>query len=237
MLSLSAKIRKDFGKKVKTLRKRGIKPSVLYGPKIKITQSLELDEKEFEKVYQEAGESSLISLEVAGPKGKQASYGAGKKEKYPVLIHEIDRNPLTEKPIHVDFYQPSLEEEITAKVQLVFEGEASAVKESGGTLVKNISELEVKALPQKLPHEIKVDISQLKTFEDNILIKDLELPEGVKISRAPEEILAFVAQPEKIEEELVKPIEEKVEEVEKVEKKKKEEWTDPQNLDTGLSKI
>ena len=90
----------------------------------------------------------------------------------------------------------------------------------GGTLIKEIQELEVKALPEKLPHEIKVNIENLKTFEDEILIKDLKLPEGVKIQREPDEIVAVVTPPEKVEEELEKPIEEKVEEVEKVEEKK-----------------
>ena len=94
----------------------------------------------------------------------------------------------------------------------------------GGTLVKSISEVEIKALPQNLPHEIKVEISSLKTFEDEILVKDLKVPEGVKILRKPEEIIASVLPPEKVEEELEKPVEEKVEEVEKVgEKEKKEE--------------
>lgn len=210
MLSLSAKIRKDFGKKVKALRKKGILPGVLYGPKVKATP-LEIDLKEFEKVYQEAGESSLVSLEIVGQKQKNL-----------VLIHEVKPDPLTEKPIHVDFYQPKLEEEVEASVPLIFEGEALAVKDLGGTLIKNISEIEVKALPQNLPKEIKVNIEGLKTFEDNILIKDLKLPERVKILKEPEEIVASVSPPEKIEEELEKPIEEKVEEVEKVEEKKEE---------------
>lgn len=210
MLTLSAKIRRDIGKRLKNLRKKGILPAVLYGPKIKEAQPLELDEKEFEKVYKKAGESSLVSLEVEG-------------KKTPVLIREVARDPLTEKPIHVDFYQPSLEEEIVAKVPLVFEGEAPAVKDLGGTLVKNISEIEVRTLPQNLPHQIKVNIEKLKTFEDNILIKDLELPKEVKILRNPEEIVASVSPPEKVEEELVKPIEEKVEEVERVVEKKKVE--------------
>ena len=209
MLTLSAKIRKDFGKKTKTLRKKGILPGILYGPKIKALP-LEIDLKEFEEVYKEAGESSLVSLEAD-------------KKKFLVLIHDLKRDPLTEKPIHVDFYQPRLEEEIEARVPIIFEGEAPAVKDLGGTLVKNISEVEVKALPQKLPKEIKVKIDNLKTFEDNILIKDLKLPEGVKIQKEAEEIVALVSPPEKIEEELVKPIEEKVEEVEKVEEKKEEE--------------
>jgi large subunit ribosomal protein L25 len=212
MLSLSAKIRKELGKKVKTLRKKGILPGVLYGPKLKETQPLEIDLKEFEKVYQEAGESSLISLEVEG-------------KRFLVLIHKIQLAPLTGKHIHVDFYQPALEEEVEVEVPLVFEGEAPAVKDLGGTLVKNISELKIKAKPQDLPHEIKVNIESLKTFEDNIKISDLKVPEGVKILKGPEEFVASVSPPEKVEEELVKPIEEKVEEVEKVEEKKEEEET------------
>ena len=225
MLFLSAKIRKDLGKKVKNLRKKGILPGVLYGPKIK-TKPLEIDLKEFEKIYKEAGESSLITLVIT--KGEDEALASSPsleidKKKSPVLIHEVKLDPLTEKPIHVDFYQPSLEEEVTAEVPLVFEGEAAAVKDLGGTLVKNISEVEVKALPQNLPHEIKVNIDCLKTFEDNIFIKDLLIPKDVKILKEPGEIVATVARPEKVEEELEKPIEEKVEEVEKVEEKKEEE--------------
>ncbi len=207
MLTLSAKIRKELGKKVKVLREKGILPGVLYGPKMKTATSIEINLKEFEKIYKDAGESSLISLEVDN-------------KKFLVLIHEMARDPLTNKFLHVDFYQPSLEKEVAVTLPLVFEGEALAVKDSGGTLVKNISEIEVKALPQNLPHEIKVNIENLKTFADNIKILDLKLPEGVKVQRGPEEIVAHVLAPVKVEEELVKPIEEKVEEVEKVEEKK-----------------
>jgi len=212
MLSLSAKIRKELGRKVKTLRQKDILPAVIYGPKLK-SFPLEIDLKEFEKIYKEAGESSLISLEI-DPEGK--------KRKFLVLIHDTQSDPLTGKLIHVDFYQPSLEEEVEATVPIIFEGEAPAVKNLGGTLVKNISEVEVKALAQKLPKEIKVNLGKLKTFEDHILIKDIPLPEGVKILKNLEEIVASVLPPEKIEEELEKPIEEKVEEVERVGKKKEE---------------
>jgi len=209
MLSLSAKIRKTQGKKVKTLLEKGILPGVLYGPKIK-NENIEVDLKEFNKAYQEAGESTLISIEID-------------KKKYLVLIHDIKLNPLTDRPIHVDFYQPSLEKEIEVKIPVILEGEPEAVKNLGGTLIKNIAEVEVRALPQNLPKEIKINIERLKTFEDHILIKDLRVAEEVKILRDPGEIVAQVTPPEKVEEELEKPIEEKVEEVEKVEKEKKEE--------------
>lgn len=206
MIGFKATIRKEFGKKLKKLRQGGKIPGILYGPKIK-NLSLGLDLKEFEKVYLEAGESSLISLEADG-------------KKFLVLIHDVEFDVLSRKPIHVDFYQPNLDEEITVAIPLVFEGEAGAVKDLGGTLVRNIHELEVKALPQNLPHELKVNVEKLATFEDNILVKDLILPQGVKTLKNPDEIVALVSSPQKVEEELLKPIEEKVEEVAEVKEKK-----------------
>jgi len=209
MLTLSAKIRKDLGKKSKKIRKNGMVPAVLYGPKIK-PQPIEVSLNQFKKVLKEAGESSLISLQVD-------------QKKYMVLIHAFDRDPLTSEIIHIDFYQPILTKEVEVAVPLVFEGEAPAVKDFGGTFIKEISEIMVKALPEKLPYEIKVDIGSLRTFENEILVKDLNFPEGVKILRDPNDIVAVVTPPEKVEEELEKPIEEKVEEVEKVEAKKEKE--------------
>lgn len=205
MISLSAKIRKKQGKQVKALRQKGVLPAVLYGPKIK-NENLEVNLKEFEKIYKEAGESTLVTLEVEG------------KKKYLVLIHDLDRDPLSNAPTHIDFYQPSLEDKIEIKVPVVFEGEAEAVKNLGGTLIKNIGEIIVKALPQNLPKEIKVNVTGLKTFEDAILVENLKLAEGVEVLRNPKDIIAQVTPPEKVEEELEKPIEEKVEDVEKIEK-------------------
>ena len=208
MLALSVKNRESRGKKVKNLREKGVLPAVLYGPKIK-TQPIEVDLKEFEKVYKEAGESSLVSLRLD-------------KKEIPVLIHEVQKDPISGNPSHIDFYHPILTEEVEATVPLIFEGEAPAIKELGGTLVKEIQEIGVRALPQDLPHEIKVNVETFKNFEDEILVKDLKIPEGVKILKEPDEIVAKVLPPEKVEEELEKPIEEKVEEVEKVEEEKKE---------------
>ena len=217
-ISLSARVREVLGKKVKILRKKDILPAVLYGPKLK-SLALQVDLKELEKVYKEAGESSLISLKV-------------NDKKLLVLIHEIQRDPMTDKFLHVDFYQAPLKEKVEAAVSLVFEGISQAVKELGGTLVKNIVEVEVKALPQNLPHEIVVNIEGLKTFEDDILIKDLKVSEAVEILKEPKEIVASVNPPEAVEEELEKPIEEKVEEVEKVEKKEKEETEETEEEET-----
>ena len=138
-----------------------------------------------------------------------------------VLIHDIQENSISGETTHVDFYQPILTEEVEVAIPIVFEGEAPAVKELDGTLIKEIQEVEVKALPQNLPHEIKVSVEKLKTFEDEILIKDLILPENVNVMKEPDEIIAKVVPPEKVEEELEKPIEEEIEETE--EEKEKED--------------
>lgn len=209
MIKLNVKTRKDFGKKTKSLKKTGKIPAIIYGSGIK-NIPIEVDYEEFKKVFDQTGESSLITLNIDD-----------EKKERPVLIYEIQRDHVSGKFIHVDFYQASLKEEVEVMVPLVFEGVSLAIKDLGGTLVKEIQEIKVKALPQNLPHDIRVDVSGLKTFEDEIKIKDLQLPANVKIARSLEETVAKVVPPTKVEEELAKPVEEKVEEVEKVEKEKK----------------
>jgi large subunit ribosomal protein L25 len=211
MIKLSAKIRKELGRKTRALKESGRIPAVVYGHKIK-NVSLDVDYKEFEKVYRKAGVNSLIEIDIAG-----------EKEKKIVLIHELQKDPITDKFTHIDFFETSAKEEVEVRIPLVLEGVSLAVKDLGGTLIKNISELHVKALPQNLPHEIRVSIDGLKTFEDHILVKDLNLPKDVKVSAKPDEIVVSVAQPSKVEEELAKEIKEEVENVEKVEKKEKKE--------------
>lgn len=209
MISLKAKLRKETGRKTNSLRDSGIIPAVVYGHKVKDT-AISVDAKEFQKVLKHAGESSLVELTIEGD-----------KEKRPVLIHDLQKNHITDEITHIDFFQASLKEEVQVKVPLVIVGEAPAVKDLGGTLVKNISELEIKALPLSLPHEITVDVSVLKTLEDHILAKDIKLPEGVKLHIKPEEIVISVAAQQNVEAELAEEIKEEVENVEKVEKEKK----------------
>lgn len=196
MISIKAQKREDFGRKASNLREKGILPGVLYGPKVE-NMSIQLDLKDFSKLYEDAGGSTLISLEIG-------------EKKFPVLIHQIKKDPMTGDPIHVDFYQPILTEKVEATVPIIFEGEPLAVKDLGGTLVKEIQEVVVKALPQDLPHDIKVDVSGMETFNDEILIKDLKVADNVTIQKEPNEIVAVVTPPQK-EEEPEKPVEEEAE--------------------------
>jgi large subunit ribosomal protein L25 len=208
---ISAKTR-ESGKKVE----ENMMPVVLYGAKRKSTP-LMVNKKEFVALYEEAGESTLINLEIDD-----------KKEKPAVLVYEIQRDSLTGEIIHADFFEPNLKEEVEAEIPLVFVGDAPAVKDFDGTLVKNMHVVNVKALPQNLPHQIEVNIEGLKTLEDMIHIKDLQIPSDVEILHDKEGVVVMISRPENIEEELEKPIEEE-KEVEVIgQKEEKEEGEEQQ---------
>ncbi len=183
-----------FKKEEAKLDKKKI-PAVLYGPK-RENISLCVDQKNFIKLYNEIGESSLINLQMDDKKISSA------------LIYDIQRNSLTGDIVHVDFYEPNLKEKVDAEVSVVYEGESLGVKDSGGTLMKNFDTLLVRALPEKLPNEIKIDVSKLESADDVIYIKDISLPEDVEILQDEEAVVAMISQPENVDEELEKPIEE-----------------------------
>ena len=131
------------------------------------------------------------------------------------MIHDSSRDPVTDEIEHIDFYEVKMDEKIIAKIPLIFIGDAPAVSDLGGVLVKAMQELEVRALPADLPHEIEIDISSLKTFNDSILIKEIKLPENVEVLENISSSVASVAPPrsEAEIEALSGKVEEKVEEV------------------------
>ncbi|HVM77199.1 MAG TPA: 50S ribosomal protein L25 [Candidatus Paceibacterota bacterium] len=165
-MDLAVKTREIIGKKVRALRREGMVPAELYGHGIENVH-LAVSAKEFNKVYKEAGQTGVITLLVG-------------KEKRPAMIHEIMRDSVTGDFLHVDFHQIRMDEKITAKVPLVFAGEAPAVKEKGAILNKAILEIEVEALPASMPHEITVDLASLKELNESIYVKDIKRPHGVK---------------------------------------------------------
>lgn len=187
MVELKAKNRDEVGRAVKPLRKEGILPAVVYGEGVK-TQSISISGKDFEKAYREAGESTLLTLDVEG-------------KKYNVLIHDIARDPLRGNPIHADFYAVRMDKAIRAQVPVEFIGESPAVKNLGGILVKVMQEIEVEALPKDLPHGLRADLSKLAELEARLTVSDIELPHGVKIIAEMDEVVALV-EPPRSEEEL-----------------------------------
>ncbi len=156
-------------------------PAVIYGKGVE-NKSLKVKKVELEKAFAKAGESNLISLD----------FGAGAVK---VLVKEIQRDVLKNVFTHVDFYQVNMKEKITAEIPFHFVGEAKAIKELGGVLIKDMAHLEVECLPGDLVDHIDIDISVLKTFDDAIRINDLVLPKGISAVSHTNEMVAAVREP------------------------------------------
>jgi large subunit ribosomal protein L25 len=200
--------KRDPSTKLGALRKSGQIPAVFYGAG-KESTSVSIPTIEFKKVWRDAGESSAVKIGITGGD-------------IDALIHEVQVDPVTDEPIHVDFLAIDMKKKIKVKVPLVFEGISNAVKTGIGNLVKVLHEVEVEALPADLPHSLFVDISKLETLDNNVLVSDIKLPAGVVvITNAGDVVASVVAQVEE-KEEVAAPVDLTAIEVEKKGKKEEE---------------
>lgn len=209
---LHATRRTETGRQLSKLRRTNQVPAVVYGHGLP-SHNLAIDESALVKLFRQAGTTSLVDLDIAG------------ESPVKVLIHELQRHPVTSRIIHADLYQVKMSEKLQADIELELVGESAAVKESGGILVRTLDKLKVECLPGDLVPSIAVDISRLKTFEDRIRVSDLQVPNAVTILNKPEEVVVSVTPPrsEAEIEALSQKVEEDVTAVEKVEKEKKTE--------------
>ena len=190
------------------LRKEGSIPAVFYGAG-QSTTSISVPIVEFKKIWRDAGESSAVKVEAGS-------------NTIDVLIHEVQVDPITDEPIHVDFLAIDMKKKIKVKVPLEFTGISNAVKTAIGNLVKVLHEIEIEALPADLPHNLAVDISKLETLEDTVVVSDIKLPAGVvAITNATDVVASIVVQVEE-KEEVVAPVDLSAIEVEKKGKKEEE---------------
>lgn len=209
-ITLKVEARELEGRATNELRDENIVPAVVYGAgeepvNIKVSRS------DFDRAYRKAGESTVVNIELDG-------------KAIPTLIHDVQLNPRTDFTRHVDFLRIDMNKPVEASVSLAFVGESAAVEVQGGTLITNLEEVDVKALPSALVREIEVDISALATFDDSIHVSDLKAPEGVEILTDGERTIATVQAPRSEEEmeDLDAPVEGDVDAVE-VSTEKKED--------------
>jgi large subunit ribosomal protein L25 len=196
-LELTAEKRQTLGRKVKSLRRQGFLPANLYGKKVQST-AVQVDLKSFLNTFKESGETGLINLTIKG-----------EKKTRPVLIHHVQFQPVSEQPIHADFYQVDLKVKVTTEVPIELIGESPAVKEKLGILIQPLTEVEVEALPADLPDKLELDISGLKKVDEAVTVADLKMSAGVKVLTLKEEVLAKI-EPMAQEEEIAPPVEEEV---------------------------
>ncbi len=189
MTTLAVQKREAKGPKAGALRRAGSLPAVVYGAH-QASTPITVDARAFEKALEAAGESTIVSLEGLGAA-------------LPTLIHEVDLDPVTHKPRHIDFYAVTKGQKVEVAVPLSYIGESPAVKAGANmNMVKVLHELDIEADPMNLPHELEVDIGGLASVGDQIHAKDIRLPAGVTLITDPEEVIVLIqeVEEEKVEE-------------------------------------
>ncbi|MEK7579490.1 MAG: 50S ribosomal protein L25 [Patescibacteria group bacterium] len=208
MITLAIEQR-DMKHKPDTLRKGGKIPGVVYGPKEAATP-ITIDKMAFDKVWRTAGESSIVVLEGVG-------------ESKETLIHDVAFHPVTDAPLHVDFYAIEKGKRVQTHVPISFIGESPAVEKLSANLLKVMHEIEIEAMPKDLPHELSADLSLLVAYGDTITVKDISIPAGVTVINSMDDIVASVSEAkEEVIDEPVAAIDMEAIEVEQKGKKEEE---------------
>lgn len=193
------------GKKVNALRREGILPAVVYGHNIE-SIPVSLDMREANRSLEKLSPSALVIVDIDG-------------EQHYTLVRDKQRNPVKGSIIHIDFQAVSLTEKVRADVNVNIVGEAPAIENFLGILVPSLEQLSIECLPKDLPNKIDVDVSNLEEIGDSLLVKDLEVPEGVEVLSDPEDVVVVI-------------IAQAAEEIEEVEVEEEEEL-EPEVLEKG----
>lgn len=176
--SIKAQKRKDT-KKLKGLVRKGLIPGVIYNQMGK-SENIMVEKIEMEKLLKTATRSTLVNL-IVDTKNPQIT-----------LIKEIQRDLRTNMVYHVSFMALDPKKKINIHVSLVITGESSAVKNNLGMLLLVLDKIEVKGLPDNLPEQIPVDISQLKDVGDTLLVSDLPIPGTLELIRETDKDMTVV---------------------------------------------
>ncbi len=209
-ISLNATSRTAIRHGVKALRRSGKVPAVVYGNKI-APSHIQVDAHELSTVLRHAGRNRLITLTIDGD-------GSAQKM---VLQREVQRDPIKHVIKHIDFYEVSMTEKITADVRIIPVGEPADVKTGAGVLLQETNTLSIRCLPGDLIESVSVDVSGLP-IDGVVRVRDITIPQGIEVLDDPAEEVLRVTRFVEVKEEEVAPAAE-APEVEVIEKGKKEE--------------
>ena len=171
------------GKKVANLRKDGIMPVHLYGGHGG-SLSLQGDSVEINKLLPRVGLNIPVSVIVEGGESGEICF-----------VREVQRHPLTQDILHVDFLRVDVKSKITASVPIEVIGDSPAVRLLGGTLIQNMQSINVEALPLSVPEKITIDITHIEDFETAIHISDISVEDDISITNSLDALVARVAPP------------------------------------------
>ncbi|MBF8266606.1 MAG: large subunit ribosomal protein [Dehalococcoidia bacterium] len=172
-----------LGKKVETLRRKGITPLHLYGKGMS-SRSLQADGSTLIKLISQVGHHIPVYLKLDGGKERELAF-----------VREIQRHPVTNRILHADFYRVDVRQSIKGEVPITLVGEAPAVQVHRGTLIQNLHRISVECLPMDMPERIEVDISILVELNQSLRVSDLTLGPGITITSDLEEVIVRVSPP------------------------------------------
>jgi large subunit ribosomal protein L25 len=191
-VELKVSPREVLGKKVKRLRREGVIPANVYGHGLE-SVAIQVPKDDLAHLLHSAGRNEIVYLRLDG------------EEPRPVFLRQIQRNPVTDAILHVDFYQISLKEKVRMEVPLALVGTSPAEQTHGGTLLHSLDRITVEGLPTEIPSAIEVDVSGLEEIDATIYVRELSVPGEVTVLTDPEQVVAKIAPPQ---------VEKEVEEVE-----------------------
>lgn len=192
-ITLQAERRKVIGKQVRRLRRSGLVPGVLYGPRLEALP-VQVSHKALSEVCRQARGSTLIQVMLDG-------------DVYPALIRDLQRDPISQEILHLDLERVDLERPITAQVPVVLKGTSPVVEQGLAVLTHGLEEIEIRCLPAAVPAHIEVDISTITRPDQAIHAGDLSLPLEVHLLTDPKAVIVYTTPIRPLEEE-EKPVEE-----------------------------
>ena len=180
--SLGLSQRTVTGKKVKQLRKQDILPVHMYGTGIE-SQALQGSGGELRRILPRVGTNIPVSVQVEGDDTENICF-----------VREVQRHPVTEDILHVDFIRVDVTQTISAEVPITLVGSAPATQQ-GGTLLQPLTSLLVEALPMDMPASVEADVSDLDDFEKSIVVSDISVGPNVTVLTDSDEFVARVTPP------------------------------------------
>lgn len=170
---------RDAAQDANLAREAGKIPAVYYGAG-KEAAAITVEYGDFIKMYREAGESTMITLKT----------DAGDM---PVLVQDIQLDPVSNKITHVDFKVVDTTKTIEVTVPINFVGASPAASSSMGTITKVLHDLDIEVLPANLPHAIDVSLDSLANIDDQVTVADIVVPKGVTILNDKDQTVVVVS--------------------------------------------
>jgi len=198
-IEFQGELREKTGKGVaRETRRTGFIPAILYGQG---TAPVLI------KVIKRSTEKTVMHLESYNVMGDLVLGKNGKTETIKIIVKEIQFKPTTGEILHLDFYRVRMDKPVIMEIPVHLIGESPGI-EQGGILEHELREIKLESLPKDIPNKIEVDITNLN-IGDVLFVKNLSLPEKVRLVEEEEKVVVSILAPRKIEEE---EEEEKVEE-------------------------